>query len=353
MTETKYYSNNRLLTMKDKNGKLPDIYISDGNRTAGKSFAWKKHLVSNYFKGLKNGDPINQFMLIYRNKCDLKDSETAFFSDIQTELYRDHEMTSRKVREGVALELLLDDVPCGYAVPLSMARKIKQMSSMFIYVKHMLYDEYQDDDGKYLQDEVGKLMSIHTSVARGHGHQSRRVPLYMASNTVSMLNPYYSALGITKQLKSDTKFIRGDGWVYERTFNANAKNSFQASAFNRAFSNNNYFKHASENVYLNDNTSLIEKPTGNNRYILTVKYNGEWFCFRQYDCGIMYVDEGCDHTFPFRICFNVNDMTDDRALMITRGDGTISILREWFNKGRMRFKNLQAKNMAFDLLSYL
>lgn len=104
-----------------------------------------------------------------------------------------------------------------------------------------VFDEYQDESNNYLPNEIDKLMSIHTSIARGDGKQSRRVPLYMASNTVSILNPYYQALGINKMLKRDTKILRGDGWVYERTYNENASKAFEGSAFNRAFSGSKYF----------------------------------------------------------------------------------------------------------------
>ena len=346
---TEYYSCKKLLTLKDKNRQVPDIFISDGNRTAGKSVAWKTHLMNRYF----NADSdINQFLLLYRNKYELSGCDDKFFGDIERIFYQGHTMTSKKIGEGIAVVLYMDGEPCGFATCLSMASKLKPMSGIFARVAHMLFDEYQDEDGKYLQDEVKKLMSIHTSIARGDGKQTRRVPLYMASNTVSVLNPYYDALGINKQLKSDTKILRGDGWVYERTFNENAKNAFQAQAFNRAFQHSDYYKYASENVYLNDNNALIEQPSGNSQYYLTIKYNGEWFNFRKYD-NVMYADEGADHGYPRRICFNVNDVTDDRVVMVGRFDGNVMILREWFQTGRMRFRNLKCKNMVYDLLAYI
>lgn len=43
-----YYSCQYLLTLKDAKGNHPDIYISDGNRTAGKSVSWKKKLVDDF-----------------------------------------------------------------------------------------------------------------------------------------------------------------------------------------------------------------------------------------------------------------------------------------------------------------
>lgn len=349
---TEYYSNARLLTLKDVNGNTPDIYISDGNRTAGKSVSWKKYMTDYYLKRLGKKDDVNQFMLIYRNKYELSDVSDKYFRDIERLFYQGHVMKQKKIGDGIAVVLYLDDVECGFAVPLSMASKIKPMSAVFSRVAHMLFDEYQAEDGRYLENEIDKLMSLHTTVARGDGKQHRRVPLFMASNTVTILNPYYSALGITKRIRHNTKILKGTGWVMERTYNESAKNSFQGSAFNQAFASSDYFNYASENVYLNDNMSLIEKPKGAGDYVLSCKYNNEYYSFVQYD-NLIYVNDTYDKTFTRMVCFNVNDVTDDRSIMISRYDVTVEILRGWFKKGCMRFKNLKCKEMALDLLSYL
>ena len=204
----KYYDCNYLLTLKDRNGNLPDIYITDGNRTAGKTVSFKRRLVDTFLKAKTD---VNQFYLIYRYKTDMQSLSESFFTDIRRLFYQGHEMTEKKLFDGAVVMLLLDDKPCGYCLPLSLSAKIKRMSSIFVTVAHGFFDEYQDENNAYLPNEIDKLMSIHTSIARGDGKQSRRVPLYMASNTVSMLNPYYQALGINKMLKRDTKILRGDG----------------------------------------------------------------------------------------------------------------------------------------------
>lgn len=342
-----YYSCQYLLTLKDAKGNHPDIYISDGNRTAGKSVSWKKKLVDDFFK-VKD---VNQFFYLYRYKTDMQNVSEAFFNDVGRIFYKGHVMTEKKLFDGAIIQLFIDQSPCGFALPLSMASKIKRASALFIKVRHGFFDEYQSEDNNYLPNEIEKLMSIHTTIARGDGQQSRRVPLYMASNTVTILNPYYSALGISKKLKRNTKILRGDGWVFERTYNENAKKAFQSAGFNRAFSKSSYYEYASENVYLNDNTALINRPSGYSQYMLSVKYNGEWYNVRKYD-SCVYVSEGADQTFPTRICFNVNDVTDDRAVRVTASNYIVILLRDYFNRGVVRFQNLNCKNMTLDLLSY-
>ena len=344
----KYYSCEYLLTLKDINGKRPEIYLVDGNRTAGKSVSFKKKVVDTFFKAKSE---INQFLYIFRHKTDMQNVSEMFFGDIGRIFYREHIMTEKKLFEGKVIQLLLDDEPCGYAVPLSMSSKIKSASAIFTRVKHGFFDEYQAEDDQYLNNEINKFMSLHTTVARGDGEQVRYVPFYMASNTVSMLNPYYHAFGINKRLQHNTKFLKGDGWVFERTHNESASKAFQESAFNRAFQHSAYFKYASENVYLNDNMALIEKPKGTSRYLLTIKYNNQMFNVREYDTCV-YISHGCDETFRHRYCFQHVDVTGDGTIMVNRNDFMIDYLRRIFRQGYLRFDSLESKNMTLDMISF-
>ena len=57
----------------------------------------------------------------------------------------------------------------------------------------MIFDEFQSETNHYCTDEIRKFISVHTSVARGQGKQSRYVPVFMLSNPVSIINPYFAA----------------------------------------------------------------------------------------------------------------------------------------------------------------
>ena len=343
--ENIYYNNNKLLTLKDINGKKPEIFLCDGNRTAGKSYSFKSTLLRKWFR---KGE---QFALIVRNQTDCKGYYESFWKDVGEDKYPEKECTEQSVAKGTFYQILIDGLVAGFVLPLSMASKIKRFSSMFIDVTSMFFDEYQDENSRYLPDEIKKLMSIHTSIARGHGEQTRYVALYMCSNTISLLNPYYVAFGIHKRLRDNTKFLRGDGWVFEKTLNENAKNAFQSSAFNRAFSSaTDYFSYASENVYLNDNLSLIEKPVGDFRYIATIKYDGEMYNIRQYS-NYIYVSEGCDITFPLKIAYKPVDIAGDGFWLCNKNTPITKRIKQYFECGLLRFDGLKSKNMVFDILT--
>lgn len=344
-----YYDvNYKLYNMLDINKRKPEIYMADGNRTAGKSFSIKYKLM----KDVLGNPEEKQFMYIYRYKDDMPGCSECFFGDVVDEKYDGAEYGEQKIASGKIIQLLFEGKEVGFAVALSIARKYKPMSALFRDVGNMFFDEYQDEDNIYLPGEPDKLVGLHTTVARGKGKHVRYVPLFMASNTVSILNPYYSVFGINKRLKENTRYLRGDGWVFERTFNKNASEAFQESGFNRAFKNTGYFRYASENQYLNDNYALIEKPAGRGEYLLSVKNENKWYGIFRYP-DVIYVSNSYDSMFRHRICFTVNDVTDDRLVKIGPNNFMVQMMRQYFNQGIVRFEDLQCKNVFLDMISYL
>lgn len=341
-----YYDGTRLLSMTDINGNKPEIYMVTTNRTGGKT-TW----FSRYFtKKFKAGQ--GKFILLYRFNYELSDCHDKFFKDIHHLFFPEDSMSSKCMAKGLYYELYLNDINCGYALALNGADTLKKYSHIFNDVERILFDEFQSETNKYCNDEIKKLLSIHTSVARGRGKQIRYVPVYMCGNTVSLLNPYYTALGISDRLKKDTNFLKGDGFVLEQGFIESASNAMKESGFNKAFASSSYLAYASQNVYLNDNYSFIEKPQGRGRYLYTVKYLNKHYAIYEYDSqGIMYVTDNYDESFPIRLVLTTEDHNIN-YVMLAKNSLMIASLRTLFNKGAFRFKNLDCKAMLIKLLSY-
>ena len=278
-----YYNGTKLLSLLDINGKKPEIYICTTNRTGGKTTYFGRLCVNRF----NDGD--GKFMLVYRYNYELDDCANKFYKDIGSLFFPKTEMTSKRKANGIFHELYINNKSCGYAVSLNSADQIKKYSHLFSDTKRMLFDEFQSETNHYCADEVKKLISVHTSVARGQGEQIRYVPLYMLSNPVSIINPYYVELGISARLKSDTKFLRGNGFVLEQGFVNSAADAQKESSFNKAFSNNAYIAYSAECVYLNDNQAFIEKPDGFPRYLATIRFNGVNYDIKEYaEAGIIY-----------------------------------------------------------------
>ena len=341
-----YYDGTKLLSMKDINGNTPEIYLCTTNRTGGKTTYFGRLLVNKFLKGQ------GKFCLVYRYNYELEDCADKFFKDIGKLFFTGHDMQSKKKAKGVYHELFLDDVGCGYAISLNSADTLKKYSHMFSDVQRMFFDEFQSETNHYCTDEIRKLLSVHTSIARGQGKQIRYVPLYMCANPVSLINPYYTEMGIADRLKSDTRFLKGDGFVLEQGFNESASLAQQESGFNRAFVKNQYVAYSAQCVYLNDSQAFIEKPQGRSLYIATLKYMGTEYGVREFaDSGLVYCDDKPDVTFPTRIRVTTADH-EVNFVMLKRNMGLIDLLRFYFDHGCFRFKNLKCKEVVLKALSY-
>lgn len=341
-----YYDGTKLLSLKDINGEQPEIYICTSNRSAGKTTYFGRLVVNRFFKkGMK-------FALLYRYNYELDNCAEKFYKDIANLFFKGTDMTSKRHSRGMYYELFIDEKPCGYAISLNNADQIKKNSHLFSDVTSIIFDEFQSETNHYCPDEVNKFISVHVSIARGNNEKVRYVPVYMLSNPVTIINPYYVEMGITERLREDTKFLRGDGFVLEQGYVESAALAQKDSGFNRAFSNTKYVGYAAERVYLNDNTAFIEKPRSVGKYICTLKYLGKEYAIRNYiEEGIVYCDDKVDKSFPLKITVTTEDH-EINYLMLKSNDFILSSLKFYFEHGCFRFKDLRCKEAVLKSLSY-
>lgn len=341
-----YYDGTKLLSLYDINGKKPEIYMCTTNRTGGKTTYFRRREI-NLFKKKKI-----KFCELYRYAYELDDIADKIFKDIGTLFFQGDELVSKRRARGIYHELFLNDEPCGYAIAINNADQIKKVSHLLTDTGHIFFDEFQSETNHYCPNEIQKLLSIHTSIARGQGQQTRYVPVVMCGNAVSLLNPYFVELGISTRLKDDTKFLRGDGFVLEQGYIQSAADAIKSSGFNRAFAKNKYVEYSAQNVYLNDSRTFIEKPSGNSRYLATLRYDGKDYAIREFaDAGIIYCDDRIDSSALYKITVTTNDHAIN-YVMLRKNDFFLTNMRYFFEQGCFRFKDMQCKDAVLKALSY-
>lgn len=343
--DKQFYDGTKLLSLKDRNGKTPEIYVSTSNRSAGKTTWFNRYFVKRF---LNHGE---KFCLMYRYHYELDDVADKFFTDIARLFFKSDHMTAKRKADGVYIELELNNVSCGYAIAVNAADNVKKLSHLMSDAKRMLFDEFQPETGNYCPNEINKFQSVHTSLARGNGEQVRYLPVYMVSNFVTLMNPYYIAWDIADKLQIDTKYYRGNGVVLEQGFYQSAADAQLASGFNTAFSGSDYTKFAANKIYLNDRESFIEKLTGQNRYICTIVVGGKMFSLREYpQHGIIYCSQSVDESFPVKYCVETNDHNLNYVLL-SQSAPFLKVMRKFFDFGCFRFQNLSCKSAVFRLLA--
>lgn len=340
-----FYDGTKLLSLKDINSETPEIFICTSNRNGGKTTYFARYLVNRFLKYNE------KFMLVYRYGYELCDIHDKFFKEIQRLFFPEYVMTSQNKNRDVYVEIYINGKPCGYAIALNKAEQIKKLSHFFADTTRIFFDEFMPETGIYCANEVQKLMSVHTSVARGGGKQVRYVPVIMCGNPYTILNPYYADMGISERLTENTKFLKGNGYVLEQGYVESAAQLQSESGFMKAFENNAYRNYAVEGVYLNDNKAFIEKPTGRGRYLATIRCDGTDYAIRQFtEDGIIYCDDRADYSFPLRIAVTTEDHNIN-YVMLQMNNTFIYNMRYYFQQGCFRFRDLRAKKAIIKLLA--
>lgn len=350
MDENIFYNGTKLINIKrDRFGQLPEIFVVDGNRSSGKTTFFSRWLVNRF---LKHGE---KFMLVYRFGSELDNVEDKFFKDIGGLFFEGKDFKSLKRDHGAYCELFLDNVPCGYAVALNFADKVKKNSHLMSDVTRMFFDEFQAQ--KYVKDEAELLFSIHFSISRGKGQPVRYVPVYMCCNHISSLNPYYKAWNCASDVDAlQEGFYYGDGFVIEKNMNSVVSDRQKQSAFNRAFKNTRSYKHSIENESLIDNHTFVEEiKKGQSNYICTIAVNGHLISLSQLknnDHCVFYFSDKVDPSFKVRYAINTENHSENTVLL---GRSTMLVLnvKKYFEAGLVRFSSLEVKSYAFEFLMIL
>lgn len=343
-----YYSGYRLLSLMDRDGRRPEIYVSTTNRSAGKTVFFNGYCVHRFVQKKE------KFLLLYRNKFEVEDCATNFFAEIGPLFFPglslSQETGIRLVYDRLILEGPDGAECCGYATSLRASEAIKKRSAMMADCSRILFDEAFPEDDKYLPDEMQRFFSIHDSLARGGGSQARYLPVYVVGNLVNIFNPYYETFGIVDNLKPETNFMRGRGFIVEQGYNESSAKAHEDSAFHRAMGSSDYKKMTLEKTYLNTSYEFINNVLIDcGLYICSISYHNVTYSVRyNEEMNIFYVSTTPDPSFRLIHAATEEDISE-RAIY----DPTARhryLLKKRYRQGAVKFKNLQCREAALHFM---
>lgn len=346
-----YYTGYRLLSTLDKEGKKPEIYISTTNRSAGKTVFYNGYLIHNFIrKGQK-------FILLYRNKYEIDDAAGPFFNQVQKLFYPGLEMYQEKgiksVYDKLYIRPLHSEDPgdlCGYATSLRASENIKKYSSLLADADVVLFDEAFPEDDNYLPDEIRRFMSIHDSLARGGGSQSKYLPVIIVGNLINVFNPYYTALGVVDDLTISTNYRRGKGFVIEQGFNEASAKAHRESSFHQALAGEEYTAASQEKEYLNTSYQFIDnKIVDCGPYVCTILYKNSSYSVRYNEnAGFYYCSDTPDPGYKLVHAATEADITD--SAIYDPASRFRKLLKERYRQGYVRFRNLRIRDAVMHFI---
>lgn len=351
---TGFYDNTKLLEATDANGVKPEVYfVCSRGRSAGKTYQFSKTLWEHFEQ---TGE---KFIILTRRIQDLQGGSIAYgvmkgyFDYARPDITLSEKTGMRGVFNNVFAHVGTGDEAVtehvGYVIPLAADSKIKNVSSMFVDAWAMFMDEFQPmHSGEYLSNEVQRLDTIHTSVARGGGQSIRYVPVFMCSNAINIFNPYFVACGIVKNIQSNTRIYRGDGFIYERCMVRGLDEKRAETGFARTFKTAENTVE-DDNSWLADSGSCVEQPNGWGRAscLGNLLRGNEMFGVKYYpQVGLYYVDRK-----PQKVGAPTYALTlgDNLNVPFIRQSSFMKKLKTMFMGGRVRVKDSGVQTMLLDL----
>lgn len=370
----KFFSLQFLLQTKDKNGKTPRLFLAMSRvRGPGKTYSTVEWL----FRVLRKGGDIGEhhlkgkFVLIVRQVNELGETAEGMLKSYVNDHYPG--VTVEEVVRSTHSDIYLvttrietvsnpktgteeevteyDKEHIGYVVPLRRANKIKKISSKFVDAVHAVFDEFLTEDDDYLTGEVDKFLTIHTSLARGHGESIRYYPVYMLANCIDIGNPYFVDMELNRYIQPGTLRYRGDGFVYQRFESESLASRHDeiglGTIFKRSKANN--FK---DNSWLNEKSTLVAKPQkGWGRYIYcaTLAADDETYGLIYYDkIGLYFITYSTDPSCPKTYSITREGMPNVQSI---KNSLCLQNLRKNFLAGLVRIQSAQMHNLLMDLVS--
>lgn len=342
---SEFYSLDKIISTKDLDSEEPFIYIITGNRSSGKTVAVSKLLFEDFLYKQR------QFVLLSRQTNEIKGTALNFFPVIGDLFFEEYSIQINNVCDGIFKELVCfkgeEEIGvCGYVVSINGSDKVKRFSSIFKNVYNIFFDEFQSESGMYLVDEIDKFQSIMQSIFR-----RREGRCFLASNAVSVINPYFSAFGIDKRLMPETKILRGSGWVLEVNKNLQASQHILKSKVNKAFRNSLYTQYSSTTEFT-DNSSFIEKLSGNKKFVFAILNKQKKYVLSYIQTEKLYYIEEGKSTLSYETEVSITAKEHVENSILASELSYIYTLRRMFDLGYMRFENLECKNVFFDLVRY-
>lgn len=349
-----WFSLDEILRKRDSLGTIPELYIIMSNRGGGKTYNICKKLLDDYF------DTGMKFGILTKFKNSLGGVAPGMFEIVLRDSFPEWVMVEfqpkgccyavielqKNIYNEEGSEVVdVERRHVGYTIAITSSIAIKKCSSKLYDIEQMFLDEFQGD---YCPDEVNQFVRIHMSVARG-GEESkggvRYVPVYLASNTISIDNPYFQVLGCVDKLQSNTKFYRGNGYIVQIYRNDDVAEAQRKSAFNRAFANTDELAMSLDNTWLNDNGACVAKPDnwGHGISYYNFVYDDKKFGVYEYpDVGYWYISRKFNPKAP--INFNIGTDAKENIRSIKNAPAVLK-LRQLYFDGVVRFHDQQLKTI--------
>lgn len=216
------------------------------------------------------------------------------------------------------------------------------------YVKWIFFDEFLNEDMDYLPNEVDKFLSVCDSIIRNR----EDVKVFLVSNTISMINPYFDYFNI-KTIPTQ-RFTKCDhDCILEFTDSEDFAKYRKETKFGSSIQDTRYGQFAVEGKFMLDDTTNVIKdfPRGKNYQLFNLVLNGMNICVNFIN-NLYYFSFSKDFT---RLLYTpyVNDAKQFGAIFCGKNFKYFKQIMKAFMNDEVMYQDLRIKNEIIEFVRFL
>lgn len=329
-----YYSARLLLSYK----RLYNMVV--GIRGHGKTYDTTKRCIDVGLETKKLS-----FVVLVRYKEDILYIKDSWWSIVE-HLYPEYRFFAQR-RYIYATEIKTNSTfIIGEYVALSDYMRVKKTPRP--YVKIIFFDEFLNEENDYINDEVSKnFMSVCDSIIRNR----EDVRVILVSNTISMINPYYSYFGI-KRLTG--RFTKGEhNSIVEFTDSEKFREYRKGTKFGSTIVGTSYGDYALSGAFLlDDMTNVIEKPPVKTKHYLFNIVLDENNIEVNMMNGLLYFSKSNDYSRRSYTPYVENAKTYN-STYVEKTFRYFKMIQKYFMLNKVMYQSLIIKNAIIEFMQYL
>lgn len=352
-----YWNGNKLLSHTDC-----DILQVIGGRGRGKTYFFKNLFIDDWIENK------HESVFLMRYDTDFKNID-LYFNDMDKEKYKDYSFKVEKNRGYIKKKKEKKWNLFCYFVAMSKAKTFKGTNYPLVY--NILFDEFQIDTtdkrlNKYINGELKYFSDIIESFSR-----LRKVRIIMASNAISVNNPYFTAWHIMPEYDKivKTKNVRyinlSNGEKRKIIFKiatemTPSKDEFLEMKVNTISGKIALFSGMGEsslnNEYMNDNDNFIASKPEKARFCCNLMYGkkmyGVWYYFDPITADSLYISRHNNPTSKRTYCFRKSDITENAIFCKTyKNIVDLERLRRYVKKNKCFYSTQHIKYDCFEIFT--
>lgn len=310
-----------------------DMFLSFcvSERGAGKTYSSVKWLINNF---AKTGE---QFIYLRRSQTELDNALPKLFDPYAPEGdFLDNEL---KV---MGETLYYDNEVCGYGLAVSTAYKKKSVS--YARVKYILFDEFIQEDNKYLKDELHKFLSCIETVGR-----MRDISVICLANQNTVYNPYYIYFDVRPASPDTprTRFRSKSVLIYQ-FFSTAYRTAKKNTRFGQLISGTKYGDFLLDNKAIHDDYTYVNQLDGVkktpmvNMFIEGVNIVA-YHCWYKGDIIIFFKIRELVNNIP---AYNFDkQLKEERVIDNVRNIPAVKRITRHIKNGTIAFNDMRVKNI--------